>query len=88
MAATHISNNDDVIDSRDVIERIEELQAESDLDEADRDELEALVNLAEEASGYAPDWEYGEALIRGTYFTQYAEQLADDRGLTNTDNAA
>ena len=71
-----ISNTDDVIDSRDVIERIEhlrQLRQPGPVDLGDEDdaqaqddlfaELAALEKLAEEASDYAPDWEYGEALI-------------------------
>lgn len=115
-----VSNTDDIIDSRDVIERIEELEAErealaddlaeaesaladaeeneadnvddlqkavddahdslTDWDADDGEELEALKALADEASGYAPDWQYGESLIRDSYFREYAMELADDIG--------
>ncbi len=117
-----ISNSDDIIDSRDVIARIEALQsererlvdaiadartaldeselnendearmsledtvrgAESELIEWDADdggqELKALLALADEAEGYADDWKYGAFLIRESYFTEYAEQLAEDIG--------
>jgi hypothetical protein len=73
---------DSTIDSRDVIERIEELQAEREEDEsnftaADDEELAELEELADEASS-SPDWEYGEALINADYFTQYAQELAED----------
>ena len=71
-----ISNDADIIDSRDVIERINELEDSLDSDEAA--ELAALRALAEEASDYAPDWEYGEALIRDSYFKDYAQELAED----------
>ena len=110
---------DDIIDSRDVIARIEELEAErealqttvyewenaiGDTDEEDEkqaaaeklgraeidlekwdasdaaDELRILKALADEASGYAADWHYGETLIRDSYFKDYAMQLADDIG--------
>lgn len=89
------SNRDDIIDSHAVIERIEELESEreayaqDDASEpatweeyapADAHELKALQALAEEASGYASDWEYGEALIRDSYFRTYAEELAYDTG--------
>ena len=91
---TEISNSQDVIDSRDVIARIAELEEErTDIegqpdstdtlaawDEDYGDELKGLVALAEEAEGYAADWKYGETLIRDSYFTEYAEQLADDLG--------
>ena len=54
-------------------------------DHEERAELATLQALADKASGYAPDWEYGEALIRDTYFQEYAEQLAEDIGAINSD---
>jgi hypothetical protein len=90
------SNSDDVIDSRDIIARIEELREERDAFEGDQDsdanadwsledpeafeELKALEALAEECEGYAADWRHGEALIRDSYFKTYAQELADDIG--------
>lgn len=70
----------DVIDSRDVIARIEELTREDEdqaLSEEEKEELCALEALAAEASD-SPDWKYGESLIRDSYFCEYAEQLAED----------
>ena len=85
--ANAIDNSLDVIDSRDVIARIEELESElcpsdeSDgTDNAEREELATLVALADEASGYAADWQYGETLIRDSYFEEYAQELAEDVG--------
>jgi hypothetical protein len=102
-----ISNSDDIIDSRDVIARIEELESDRDAytvtednpgdeetnwtaadgtvfedywSEAEEDEYKALKSLADEASGYAADWYHGEALIRDSYFEEYAEELANDIG--------
>jgi hypothetical protein len=78
-----IDNLQDVIDSRDVIERIEELEGDVEAELASDDdiaELETLKVLAEEAEGYAEDWKHGEALIRDSYFTEYAQQLAEDMG--------
>ncbi len=80
---TQISNSEDVIDSREVIARIEELQSTDERDESEQEELTALEALAEEASGYAPDWQYGESLIRDSYFKEYAMQLAEDIGAIN-----
>lgn len=89
-AHTPIDGSMDYIDSRDVIARIEWLEVftngeydtetENGLDEAERDELRALRALAEEASGYSDDWEYGAQLIRDTVFADYTEQLAEDCG--------
>lgn len=104
--ANTIDNFDDVIDSRDVIARIEELTDELETARADqggesesfehwcsavlRDagelyydecaELKTLKALADEASGYAADWQHGETLIRDSYFKDYAMELADDIG--------
>ena len=86
-----ISNTADMIDSRDVIERIEELndlidtaaeegRGDFDLD----DELEALKTLVEEAGG-SPDWLHGETLIRDSYFGTYAQELAEDIGAVSSD---
>jgi hypothetical protein len=93
-----ISNYDDVIDSRDVIERIAELagrwtaRANGDetvepLDDDERAELDTLSALAEEAEGYADDWQYGATLIRDSYFVDYAEQLAEDIGAIDREAA-
>ena len=89
---THtISNSDDVIDSRDVIDRIEELTDEREAamengrkalaawEQEYGDELKALESLAEEAS-VSPDWQHGENMIRDSYFTKYAEEFANDIG--------
>ena len=80
-----IDNSMDVIDSRDVIARIEELENDRDdknvgLLEIEVAELEALTALADEASDYAPDWQYGATLIRDSYFEDYAQELAEDIG--------
>jgi hypothetical protein len=134
-----ISKGQDVVDSRDVIERIEELTgyrddaqtaaeehntklaeleqqltaAETDEDrerltqeiedngpkqeqvfsldgdrqywasdeyqDEEEEELHELLELAEEGEG-SPDWSYGETLIADSYFTEYAQQLAEDIG--------
>lgn len=86
--------NDDIIDSRDVIARIEELEALGDeceetgepMDEDDAAELAALRDFAEEASAVS-DWQYGEQFIRDSYFEEYAQQLADDIGAIPDDAA-
>lgn len=92
-----ISNTDELIDSRDVIKRIAELEAlieaddggtlDDDADvagEDERAELAALKALTEAASGCA-DWQNGETLISESYFQEYAEQLAEDIGAISSD---
>jgi len=75
-----ITNSQDIIDSRDVISRIADLQASSaepDFSEDEQEELAALLALAAEGES-SPDWEYGEALIHTDYFVTYAQELAED----------
>jgi antirestriction protein len=79
-----VNPSDDIIDSRSVIDDIDELEA---LDERDDDEeavLAALKALAEQGETLA-DWQYGETLIRDSYFTEYAKDLADDIGAIDRD---
>jgi len=88
-----IDNAEDVIDSRDIIARIAELEAEREdciaredyFSDEEYDELTALEALAKEAADYAPDWEYGATLIRDSYFMDYAQELAEDTGAINRD---
>lgn len=78
--AAEINPLDDVIDSRDVIARIAFL---TDLDDRDADEtaeLAALTKLADQCEGIVADWEYGETLIRDSYFVRYAQELAEECG--------
>jgi hypothetical protein len=96
-----ISNMDDTIDSRDIIERIEELNSELETFhdeqettlsfeyalqdrvnfpgmEEEYDEWKTLSDIAEECEGYASDWQYGEQLIRRSYFEQAMDEMVDD----------
>jgi hypothetical protein len=76
-----ITNDEEVIDSRQVIERIAFLQGGADdLDQDERDELATLLDLQDQAEPYCPDWRYGEALVRDDAFEDYARQLAEDLG--------
>mgnify|MGYP001101881367 CR=1 FL=1 len=79
--------NQDVLDTRDVIERIkelEDLQEDPELTDDEREELASeystLRQFEDEASGYTPDWESGEGMIRDSYFIEYARELAEDIG--------
>ena len=83
-----VDNGQDMIDSRAVIERLEELAAtwqahandpeELELDEEELEELRVLTALAEECEGCAEDWHYGVTLIRYSYFEDYARDLAEE----------
>lgn len=92
-----MDNTDDVIDSRDVIERAAELAARwvgsqnhpkdgcEPLSDEEREELDSLSDLIDAGKDYAPDWEYGATLIRDSYFKDYAMELAEDIGALNTE---
>lgn len=75
-----ITNQDDIIDSRDIIERLEELSSYdlSDLSNDDLEEFRTLKALADEAEPESQDWVHGEALIRRSYWVQYVEDLIHD----------
>lgn len=80
-----IDNKDDVIDSRDVIARIEELNRvfsdnPDDFTSENGEELRLLQALAKEGEECASDWEYGATLIRDSYFTDYAREVLEDCG--------
>jgi len=114
------TNSDDIIDSRDVIARIEELEGDREMhadelaeaeecvkfhhngeldadgsngehaeyrrcrdalkewDAENGEELAALKAFADQAEGYASDWNYGAQLISESYFETYARELAHD----------
>ena len=80
-----INSAHDVIDSRDVIERIEWLEDDEDRTEEETIELNLLKALQDEAEGYCPDWRYGAGLVRDSYFEEYAQQLAEDIGAIDGD---
>jgi hypothetical protein len=85
----------DVFDVRDVIARVEELEASlPPADEADndtqeeRDELATLAAFLDSVKGYGGDeqWRgdwYPVTFIRDSYFTEYAQELANDIGAIN-----
>ena len=80
-----IDNTADVIDSREVIARIDYLSTDVDsLTDDERAELAALQAFAEQGDTLA-DWIHGETLIRDSYFEDYARELADDIGAVPAD---
>ena len=75
--------SDDMIDSRDILWHISDLS--SDLENAEADDerdnirllLVPLLALAEEGETLE-DWEYGVQLIHDGYFTDFAQQFAEE----------
>jgi hypothetical protein len=83
-----ITNSEAVIDSRDIIERIEELEAEQTewnenklvgWTEYDTEELDTLRALTSECDEYS-EWTDGAQLIRYSYWVEYVEELLYDCG--------
>jgi hypothetical protein len=85
----------DMIDVRDIIARVEELEntvpsaeeSEGD-DNEEREELATLRGMLDDLKGNGGDeqWEgdwYPVTLIRDSYFEDYARELAEDIGATN-----
>ena len=84
MTTTTIMNDQDIIDSRDIIERIEELkeliEGEGCEDACTEYKLELamLEDLADQGQSESSDWVHGETLIRRSYFVDYTEELIND----------
>lgn len=82
----NVNGSDDVIDVRDIIERVEELRLERDNPETDVELVEELKELESFLSKIAGnggdhDWEgnwYPVTLIKDSYFEDYAQELAGD----------
>jgi antirestriction protein len=89
------TNSADHLDSRDLQERIDELEKLMAVDEQkpdgekmteiEHEELGALTNLKEQyVSDYGDSsWGFGAQFIRDSYFEDYARELADDIGAVN-----
>jgi len=85
-----LTDGRDIIDSREIADRIAYLSTvhdeyggnmEADMSE----ELASLVAFRDEMADYMPDWEHGETLISDSYFTEYAQELAEDIGAVSSD---
>jgi hypothetical protein len=77
-------NDQDIIDSRDIIDRIEELkeliEGEGCEDACTEYKLELamLEDLAKQGEAESSDWVHSETLIRRSYFVDYTEELIND----------
>lgn len=78
----NIDNTQEVIDSRDIIERVEELEQTIDIEDVDiaeAEELEILKDVIDQAYSCEDCWT-AETLIREDYFTEYCEIQVIDFG--------
>ena len=98
MSNTAFDGTDNFFDSREVMERIAELEevgtdtnsegTEFDADrlcDEFREEYDALIELRDDAEGNIPDWDYGETFISEHYFTVYMMELLSDTGYLPAD---
>ncbi|MDD2878453.1 MAG: hypothetical protein PHZ23_14640 [Acidiphilium sp.] len=76
-----ITKFDDIIDSRDVIARLDELADRDDLSEDEQNEIVLLESLKRQGEDYAPDWERGAQLVRDSYFKNYAQVFGEVCGI-------
>jgi hypothetical protein len=89
MNTTTLDLTADIIDVRDIIARYEELEAESDgLPNAEeRYQLSCILSDLKGCGGdeqWRGDW-YPLTLIRDHYFTEYAQELAEEIGAVDAD---
>lgn len=70
--------NDATIDSRDIRDRIDELEALDAPTEEESAELTDLVAFLHEARQYNPDADEGETIIAESYFVDYIKDMIDD----------
>lgn len=95
-AKTWAEMRGDIFDSRDILERLDELESAitfsddgegipaADTDPADLDELAILRSIRDEAEN-EPDWRYGVGFIPDDRFEDYARELAEDIGAIRDD---
>jgi hypothetical protein len=59
---------EDIVDSRNIVERMEYLKSEAELDDEDRDELKSYQELREEIG--KRNFDSGISFIKDTYFSE------------------
>lgn len=81
---TELDLHADIIDSREIIERLAELTDSTELlDDDEASEIEVLITLDRIGRDYFSDWDCGVGLIADNYFENYAQELAEDIGATS-----
>lgn len=92
MDATKLDITDDIIDIRDIIERVEELESEIEANGESEHiaEWKLLTSILHDLEGMGGDeqWRgawYPVTLIRDSYFETYAQEFAEDIGAVKSD---
>ena len=81
-----ITNDESIIDSRDVIARIEFLESSANAGyilEEEREELTVLRKLAEKGDSATNEWQHTVLLIRDSHFKMHAMDTAEEVGAIN-----
>lgn len=92
-----VNEYEDLIDSRQVINRLEELSDLLDTDEIcecgaehftsdDAEEMAALAELANAGARSSDDWSHGATLVRDSYFQEYAKDYVNETTSVDKDN--
>ena len=76
---SEVSIGDKTIDSRDIEDRIEELQLLTERTDEDDDELSVFVQIRDELNG--SQWAAGIGFVRDDYMPEYCEYYAVGCGL-------
>ena len=76
-------SRNDVLDSRDLQERIDALEDIEERDDDEQEELDNLIAFKDEVSD--SEWDSGLQLIDEDYFEEYAQELAQDIGAIGRD---
>jgi hypothetical protein len=85
MTTSTLNLTADIIDTRDIIERLEELEGIETPTEEEQAELDSLAALMDELEGlggdeqWRGDW-YPQCLISNDYFDEHMDQMAEDCG--------
>ena len=73
--------NDDILDSRDLEERIVELKKDNNLTDQEKEELEQLTAIKKDVEDYSSDdWEDGITFVSQYYWQDYCKDFAYDCG--------
>jgi|GEM_PF-3820954 hypothetical protein len=75
-----------LIDSRDILARISDLESLSVLDEFEEEELKLLTHLKDDCSDYTSEFESGTTLIAEDYFEKYCKDSTFEDGYLPKDS--
>tara|TARA_R100001460_G_scaffold52983_1_gene91934 strand:+ start:850 stop:1212 length:363 start_codon:yes stop_codon:yes gene_type:complete len=70
----------DTLDSRDLEERIVELEKNNDLTDQEKEELHQLAAIKKDVEDYSEEWEDGITFVSQYYWREYCEEFAYDCG--------